>query len=179
MPNVPFVENVEDSVPKVDNEVAVGEDLEFQRKWWRFEHAVWIFFTVIIVLAIAGVFGRGPLAKAHAEAPDGSVRVGYDRIQRTGTPSDLTVRFSDSAIQNGHISLFVQESLLGKLGAQRIAPQPLSSAVGQGGVNYTFEATAPPAKIVFALQPSGPTVTRFSINVAGHPPVERTVVVLP
>ncbi len=52
---------VEDTVPKVDNEVAVGEDLPFQRKWWKFENAVWIVFSIVILLDLLGVFGRGYL----------------------------------------------------------------------------------------------------------------------
>lgn len=35
---------VEDTVPKVNNEVAVGEDLNFQRAWWKVERGIWIFF---------------------------------------------------------------------------------------------------------------------------------------
>src|ERR1700679_3032394 len=54
---------IDDSVAKVDGEVAVGEDLEFQRKWWKFERAVWLVFTLILVLTLAGAFGRGPRAK--------------------------------------------------------------------------------------------------------------------
>jgi len=28
---------IDDSVAKVDDEVAGGEDLDFQRRWWKFE----------------------------------------------------------------------------------------------------------------------------------------------
>ena len=51
-----FSKPVGDSIAKVNNEVAVGENLDFQRKWWRFENFIWIFFTVIIVLDLAGLF---------------------------------------------------------------------------------------------------------------------------
>jgi hypothetical protein len=39
-----FSQPVEQSVSKVNDEVEVGEDLDFQRKWWRFENSVWIIF---------------------------------------------------------------------------------------------------------------------------------------
>ena len=57
---------VQDSVAKVNDEVAVGEDLEFQRKWWRFENAAWVFFTLIIILDLCGLFGRGPYRQGGA-----------------------------------------------------------------------------------------------------------------
>ena len=51
----------EDSVPKVNDDIAVGEDLEFQRRWWRFERSVWILFAFILLLNIAGVFDDQPV----------------------------------------------------------------------------------------------------------------------
>jgi hypothetical protein len=84
-------EPVTDSVPKINDEVAVGEDLEFQRSWWRFERCVWILFAVLVFLDVLGVFGRGPLAKAHAEAADGSMKIDYERVERFSTPSIMTV----------------------------------------------------------------------------------------
>ena len=60
-----FTKPVEDSVAKVNDEIAVGEDLEFQRKWWRFENIAWIFFALIIVLDVAGLFGRGRLCQGR------------------------------------------------------------------------------------------------------------------
>ena len=78
---------VQDSVPKVANELAVGEDLDFQRKWWRFEKIVWVLFLIIVLLDIAGVFGRGPVAKAHARTSRGLMTIDYQRIERFSTPS--------------------------------------------------------------------------------------------
>ena len=49
---------VTDSVPKINDELAVGEDLAFQRRWWRFENAVWIFFALLVILDLIGAFGR-------------------------------------------------------------------------------------------------------------------------
>lgn len=63
----PITRRVKDDVPRYNDEVAVGEDLEFQRKWWKFENAVWLFFGVIILCDILGVFGRGWLAKARLQ----------------------------------------------------------------------------------------------------------------
>ena len=102
-----FTKPVENSVAKVNDEVAVGEDLEFQRKWWRFENAAWIVFTLIIVLDLSGLFGRGPLAKTQLQAVDGTIDVKYERIERTASPSIMTIQFGPSAIKDGKIRLYV------------------------------------------------------------------------
>src|ERR1700710_2006056 len=115
---------VQDTVPKINHEVAVGADIEFQRKWWRFERIVWVFFILLVVLDLLGAFGRGAVAKAHARANDGSISLTYERIERSSTPSILTVEFSAATIRQGQVQLWVSESLVKKLGNQRIVPQP-------------------------------------------------------
>src|ERR1700712_1296520 len=106
---------VEDTVPKVNHEIAVGEDVEFQRKWWKFEKVVWVVFTALVVLDLVGVFGRGPVAKAHLATEDGAMNVTYERIERTGTPSILTVKFGVTAIRNSEVHMWASEDLVIKL----------------------------------------------------------------
>jgi hypothetical protein len=170
---------VEDSIGKVNDEVAVGEDLDFQRKWWRFENAAWIVFTLIIVLDLAGVFGRGPVAKAERRSTDGTVDVHYERIERTNSPSILSIDFGKTAIQGGRINLFVSESVVRELATQRVIPAPLSTSVGNGGLTYTFPATRPPASVDLAMQPSAPGLYDFVVGVVGAQPVRARVFVVP
>ena len=66
MPTDVETREIEDSVAKVNGEVAVGSDLDFQRKWWRFERVLWTVLTLIVILDALGFFGRGWFAKAHA-----------------------------------------------------------------------------------------------------------------
>ncbi len=170
---------VEDSVPMVDGEVAVGEDLEFQRKWWRFERILWSFFALLLLLALLGVFGRGWLAKTERKTSDGGLDVKYDRIQRTGTPSMVSIQFGPQAIHDGRIQLFVTSSVVKQLGAQRIIPSPLESSVGNDGLTYSFPATQPPGIVEIALQPDGPGIFSFAIRSPGSEPLYAKVLVLP
>ncbi len=56
----PKTRPVEDTVPKVNDEVAVGDDLEFQRRWAIAERIIWAVLVVFLVLSFLGAFGRGP-----------------------------------------------------------------------------------------------------------------------
>jgi len=170
---------IEDSVAKVNDEVAVGEDLEFQRKWWKFEKGVWILFTLILLLDLAGVFGRGWLSKQEKAAQDGSIDVKYERIERTSTPSIMTINFGDSAIRDGQVKLYVSESLVKELAAQRVVPAPQTAIVGQGGLTYLFPASGTPASVEFALEPTGPGLRHFLIRVPGSQAVQADVLVMP
>ncbi len=168
-----------DSVAKINDEVAVGEDLRFQRRWWRFEHIVWKFFVLVIALDMAGLFGRGPLAEADMRSADGSFNVHYERIERTGTPSMLIVTLQRAAFVNGVATLYVNDSVVGDLGAQRVIPQPATTLIGDGGLTYTFPGRAPPADVRIELQPAGPGRFPIAIGVPGHAALSANVWVMP
>lgn len=174
-----FLNPVEDSVPKVDDEIAVGEDLDFQRRWWRFEKIVWAVFLIVIACDLAGLFGRGWLAKAQASTPDKALTVEYDRIERANTPSTMTLRFGAAAIRGGHVQLYLSDSVVHDLGAQRIAPQPATSTPGQGGISYVIPVTTAPAAVQVQLQPSAPGRYTFKVQLADTAPITRRVLVLP
>jgi hypothetical protein len=166
-------------ISKVNDEVAVGSDLEFQRKWWRFTHAIWIVFAVMVVADLLGCFGRGPLANAHLRIQDGTMNIKYERIERFSTPSILRIQFGQNAIHDGKLQLWVDESLVKPLGNQRVIPQPLTSAVGQGGVLYTFAVTTLPVSVEFALEPAAPGIYETSLQVPGAEKASLLIFVMP
>ena len=170
---------VTDSVPKVDNAVAVGEDLKFQQRWWRFEHLAWGFFALVLIADAVGCFGRGPVAKVERRTPDQSLRVRYERIERASTPSLMTIHFGPSAVRNGEVRLFVSDTILQELGAQRVIPQPAASIVGEGGVTYSFPVSAGMQTMQIALSPSFPGVHRFVMRVPGADAITGRIAVVP
>jgi hypothetical protein len=174
---VAFQKPVKDSVPKVNEEVAVGEDLEFQRSWWKFETAMWWTIALILLLNFAGVFGRGPVA--HARISNDAMLVKYERVERTGSPSILEVQFQPSILGKGEVKLHVSQSVVNELGAQRVIPSPVDTAVGDGGLTYTFSTKEAPGAVQFALQPSKPGVYHFSMQVPGSSEISARVVVMP
>ncbi len=179
MASKPFTRPVENSVARVNDEVAVGENLDFQRKWWRIENVAWVIFTLIIVLDLSGLLGRGPLAKAERRTTDGTIEVKYERIERSESPSIMTIQFGQSAIHNGKIQLYVSNSLVKPLGTQRVIPAPQETIIGDGGLTYTFPVSKPPASVDLELQPAEPGVFDFTVGVVGAEQVHGKVGVVP
>jgi hypothetical protein len=167
MPGNPKTSPVEDSVPKSGG-VAVGENLDFQRKWWKFERIVWCIFVVLIVCDLLGLFGRGWLANAKAATPDGALNLEYERIERASTPSIMTLHLGQPAIHDGKIRIYISDSIVRPLGAQRISPQPEVSTLVEGGISYTFAATSAPSTVQIALEPSFPGLHTFRLQVLGN-----------
>ena len=159
--------------------VAVGEDMAFQQRWWKFERFTWAFFGLILLADVSGLLGRGPLSKAEAHTPDGSLHLKFERVERANTPSIMTLTPGPSALENGSFKVFVSDSIVKELGAQRVVPQPVTSTVGDGGVTYNFSAAALPITVQIALQPSFVGSHPFRIGVPGHDSVTGKVLVLP
>ena len=170
---------VEDTVPQVNNEIAVGSDMDFQRKWWRFTRTLWICFAAVIVADVLGCFGRGPVANATAKTNDRTMEVKYERIERYGAPSILRIEFGPAAVHDGAVKLWVSESVIKSLGAQRVIPQPDKSVVGQDGITYTFPVSGLPASVKFALQPAAPGLYKIRFQVPGYQPLQLGVFVMP
>jgi len=152
--NMEQTKPVGDSVPKVNNELAVGDDLKFQQRWWRFERVVWIFFLLIVIADLLGCFGRGYFANANTQTADGMTTIHYQRIERFSTPSILSLQFGPGNVHDGKIRLWVSDTLLKQLGNQRVIPQPLSSELESSGITYTFASSAQAGLIEFALEPA-------------------------
>lgn len=173
------IKPVVDSVAKSGGTVAVGEDLDFQRSWWKFERFVWVMFALILVADLSGLLGRGPLSKAEGQTSDGALRLKYEKVERSNTPSIMTVLPSAAALRDGSLHLFVSDSVIKELGAQRIIPAPASSTLGEGGVTYVFPATVMPMTVQFALQPSFIGRHAFSVGLSSQDAVSGKVLVLP
>lgn len=170
---------VGDTVTKVNDEIAVGEDLDFQRAWWRVERGIWIFFLLLIIADVLGAFGRGWLAKAHQTSKDQSFEITYERIERFSTPSILRVALSPSVVRNGKAQLWVSESLVKSLGNQRVVPQPDASAIGQNGILYTFQVTGSPMFVEFALAPTSVGSNQISFQSPGFEKLDLKIWVMP
>jgi hypothetical protein len=172
-------EPLKDSLQKVNDELAVGADLDFQRRWWRFEHIIWPILTAIMIADLLGCFGRGWLANAHRQTKDGVIEVHYERIERYATPSTVSIRFGPAATNNGKVQLWASSTLVKPLGAVRVIPQPTASILDGGGILYTFPVTTTPASVEFELKPTTAGMTRLGLSVPGFTGLSVQIFVMP
>jgi len=179
MPTETPTKPVNNPVSKVTAELDVGADMEFQKRWWRFENAIWTVFTVVILLDLAGAFGRGPLAKAEWRSSDGKATVKYERVERYSTPSIITVKVEPAAIRDGKVQIWVSDSLMKQFGMQRLVPEPLDSKLDHNGILFTFPSASIPDSLYFSLQPKSPGLYPFTLRVAGSEELNAKVLVMP
>ncbi|MGW7774019.1 hypothetical protein ACTWM0_13825 [Pseudomonas machongensis] len=103
----------------------VQEDMSMQKRVWRFERVGWYVLVIIVLLALAGLFGNGPLSDAEVVSPDGRVKVEYQRLSRSGTTDNLYITVRGEPGQPVEIEL--EGSLLRAASIETMQPEPKRS----------------------------------------------------
>ncbi|MEG9436941.1 hypothetical protein JAO29_12315 [Edaphobacter sp. HDX4] len=150
----------ESGLSKVNDELTLGYDRDFEAQWWRIELGLWVFLAIAMILGLTGLSGRGPLAHKQSGTPDGALTVVYERIARYKTPGVMTVRVEPQLYRDGKIYLWLNRAMIERMGLQRIIPQPAVSLPGDDGIGYVFPVSDPtkPTLIFFANEVSSPGI---------------------
>lgn len=116
----------------------IAEDLDFQRGDWRAQRAGWICITLVLLAALAGFLGGGPLSRAVASTADGALSVEYQRFERFQSPTQLTVRFGGAVIEDGSASIWIDRDYSERMRIEHVVPQPESVEIGPNRLTYRF-----------------------------------------
>jgi hypothetical protein len=157
-------------------DLELDQDLDFQRRDWRFQRAGQLALLAAILAALAGLFGRGPAAQASATGQAGEWRVQYSRFMRHRAPDQLAVHLAPAAAGTD-ARLWLDRDYLNGIDVERVVPEPAAVVAERDRVVYIFEGA--PERITFEILPDrlGPRRTRLGVGDAR--PVVLTQFVYP
>ena len=162
-------------------EIEVNQDLEFQRKEWRVQRIGWLVILAVIVAALLGAFGRGPLA--HGEVTDAAsgLRLEYERIARHESPSELVFHIRAGTVTTNDVRIWLSRSYADGLEIERISPEPESESVTDDRVTYSFLLDDPrrEARVTFNLTPDAMGRRQASAGIVNGPTLRFAQFVLP
>jgi hypothetical protein len=118
-------------------ELAVERDLPFQRRQWVAERIGWTVMAVLLLAALTGILGRGPLSKAQASHPDGLLTLEYEWLARFQAPSELRVHLRPAPAAE-EVFVSIPQSYLEGISVQEIEPEPASVRLGGDHLAYRF-----------------------------------------
>lgn len=154
-------------MPAKRQHLEVEEDLEFQTRDWAFERVGWGFLVLVLVAAMTGALGRGPLSQRRVEAPDGSARVEYGRMERHGAPASLTLVARRRAPSDTSVWVWMAQEFLDGVVVERVMPEPLAE---RSDAEHTLLEFALPrgtdsTRVTFRFTPDriGPRVIELGI----------------
>jgi hypothetical protein len=142
----------------------LDQDLVFQRRWSVVQRIGQGVFLLVLLAALAGVFGTGPLAHATANAPGGTVGVDYDRFLRTTQSSSLQVSTGGGS-PGGDVSL--ASSYVDVIDVSDVSPQPDSETTTQDRLVLSYQDHLP-AQVQITLAPRTMGVHRGRVWVRGQ-----------
>lgn len=111
---------------EVSRQHPVSEDMRMQHRVWRFERGGWYVLLVVIALALAGLFGSGPLSQAQQTSSDRHLRVDYERFSRTG--SVAKVRITAQGQARSSLTVRLDGPIFLDANIETLQPQPRRSA---------------------------------------------------
>jgi hypothetical protein len=120
----------------------LGADDEWEARWARLQRIAWIIMGFVLLLAIAGVFGRGPVDHATVADNGNQFRVDYAPVLLFRTPAVLTLHLSPALAGSDHlVHVQASKALLAPLQIQRVDPQPAQWGVGPSGPEMAFRVS--------------------------------------
>jgi hypothetical protein len=136
-----------------EHDLEIEQDPGFLRRSRQVQRAGWIGMGAVLVLALAGLLGSGPLSRRDVTIP-GFLRVEYQRFARYGAPQILTVRLEPAATGAAHVRLWLDRRYLDESKVETITPPPARVEDAGDRLVYVFVLARPgtPATVVFELQ---------------------------
>jgi hypothetical protein len=132
--------------PTREDGLQVEEDRPFQRAFWVVERCAWALFSLLLLLAMAGLTGAGGyLSRGSYSMPVGDVD--YPRVSRWGASDTLRVRFDDGGPTH---RLTLGSQFFRYFELATIQPQPERAFAEGSGATFEFTA-APPGRAEVTL----------------------------
>jgi hypothetical protein len=126
---------------KTKSKIDIDEDLEFQIKEWRVERAGWLAMAVIVLFALLGLFGSGPISHSTAGGVEETFHVESQRFLRFQNQRELMFTFNPLPVQEGELHLWLDSNYLHNFQIISINPQPDSVEIDQDRTFFRFKAS--------------------------------------
>ncbi len=167
-------------LPRV-GDMEIAEDPGFQKREWTAMRIGWVFMGLLVLAALAGLFGPGPLSKATAGTEGGPLWVEYDRFERYGTPGALHVHIGPSSVTNGEARVHLDRKYLEGMQIETMSPEPERTEVSPDGATYVFRVSdaSRPAEVLFHIRPGQSGRIPGTVRLAEGPSVQFNQMVYP
>ncbi|MEP6888222.1 MAG: hypothetical protein ABI945_07850 [Nitrospirales bacterium] len=132
----------------------VNQDLPFQHLTWRVQRIGWGVIALVLLSALSGIFGHGPLSETTLRHSSIPLSVEYERFGRYQSALTLHVHVHEGAAPQGTVGIWFSDDYLSKVHIQQIMPTPESAHISSTGMTYVFRVAQPeqPADIIVDLQ---------------------------
>lgn len=159
----------------------LDDDITFQCRDWRVQRWGRTGMLLLLVAALAGLLGPGPISERTAGVEGGPLWVEYLLFGRWLAPEVLRVHLGPGRAPGGRASLWLDRALADRYDISDVSPPPEGVTVWSDRLEYHFRAPDPDREIeiTFERKPSGWGLLGGRVGVPGGPSVEIREIVYP
>lgn len=119
-------------------ELQLEQDIEYERRTWVVQRIGWVVMLFVILAALAGLFGSGPVSNAQTAAPDGSLQLEYQRFGHYKSPESLRLKVRANVNGGDELRIRIGTDYLNSVQVERVSPQPDRTEVAGDWITYVF-----------------------------------------
>jgi hypothetical protein len=116
--------------------------LAHQRRVWRVQRVAWALMALLVLAALLGLTGSGPLSRRSVTSADGAVRVEYERFLRRGATTTLRIHARPNEREAAGLAVWVVRSYLEDVTIQGVQPPPERVQASHDRVTWSFQLSA-------------------------------------
>lgn len=133
----------------------IDQDLRIQQRTWALQRFGWGVITVIIISALLGLLGSGPLASRVFDSSQQGFRLEYQRFLRQRAPTRLRLLLKPKSNSKDEVQVWYDRALVEHFVVTHVVPWPIRVEIGAERLTYTFRVTdqEKPFLITFFLEP--------------------------
>jgi hypothetical protein len=133
----------------------IDQDLAFQHRSWIVQRIGWSVLALMLVAALLGLFGSGPLGRATAGSEGSSLWIEYERFWRQEKPMTLGIHFAPEAVRDGEVRVWLSRAYLEANAVEQVTPPPDRVETGDDRHTYIFTVGTleQPSAVRFRLSP--------------------------
>ena len=124
----------------------IDSDVKFQRREWIAQRIGWIVIAAVVLAALVGTFGTGPVSRASAQAP--GLQLEYERFVRWRQSMKLRCLVSETKPET---QVAISRDYLDSVQIEQITPPPVQAESAGAWLVYRFAGPAPMA-VTFSVK---------------------------
>jgi hypothetical protein len=153
-------------------DLEIAQDLAHERSAYRVRVVAAVVMGLVLLAALLGLFGSGPLSGASRAS--GPLGVEYERFARLGARHELILSLPGGS---GETDVGIGRQYLDDQQVQQITPQPASSTTSEDRLQLTFDE--PPVEVTLVLEPQEIGFHRATVHGPGRAVVSFDQLVYP
>jgi hypothetical protein len=169
------------SEPTRIGDLQIHQDLPHERLEWKIERVGWVLMALVLLTALAGLLGPGPLSRATAGQTGSPLCVHYNRLARHQAPELLRVQIGPGMARDGTVRVWLSREYVQNIKLDNIVPEPESVEAGPERFTYAFNLSEAeqPTTLMFHFEPNAFGRAPAVLGVDGGPEVAFTQFIYP